>query len=97
MKKVDFCFYIENCPPKVSDSLDLTCTYNGLEVNCADPAINGTTLEPKCKDAYGLRNGQIEVPVKLVCHENGEWSNENLLYECVPSNFILFFKFIDVG
>ncbi|VVC24912.1 Peptidase S1, PA clan,Serine proteases, trypsin family, histidine active site,Serine proteases, trypsin [Cinara cedri] len=73
---------IKKCRPMESDSLDLKCTYNGLDVDCADPAIYRTILQPKCKVTHGIKNGQLEVPVKLVCRENGEWSGH--LYECIP-------------
>ncbi|VVC24913.1 Peptidase S1, PA clan,Serine proteases, trypsin domain,Sushi/SCR/CCP domain [Cinara cedri] len=72
---------MKKCSPMISDSLDLKCIYNGREVNCEHPAINGTVLKPKCKATHSLRGGQIETPMVSICLSNGDWSQQ--LYSCV--------------
>lgn len=79
--------FLEKCPPIKSDSLVLSCTYNGQEVNCSDLAINGTILVPRCKKTHSLQNGLFESPMESVCLPDGKWSHQ--LYSCVLSYFII--------
>ncbi|VVC38889.1 Hypothetical protein CINCED_3A014439 [Cinara cedri] len=72
---------LRKCPPLKSDSLDLICTFNGREVDCADQAINGTTVKPKCKVTHSLQGGQLETPMVSICLPNGSWSQK--LYSCI--------------
>jgi len=76
--------FIEMCPPLLSDSLDIICSFNGKYDNCSNLSIPNTIATPKCKPAYALPNGQIETPIELHCMSNGMWNNE--LYICEPSN-----------
>lgn len=78
--------FLEKCPPRTSDSLDIQCFYNGEPVDCSKPSINGTKLSPSCKSTHVLPNGQLETPVHINCRPDGTWSGE--LYSCIPSNYI---------
>lgn len=76
------------CPPKISDSLDMKCTFNGNNHTCSKPSIPGTTLKPNCKSTHHLENGLTESPIELKCNENGVWIGPEL-YTCQPSNYII--------
>jgi len=78
--------FIEMCPPLLSDSLDIKCSYNGKNANCSNLSIPDTIATPKCKPNYALPNGQIETPLELHCQSNGMWNNK--LYICDPGNLI---------
>ncbi|XP_060869935.1 uncharacterized protein LOC132944543 isoform X2 [Metopolophium dirhodum] len=73
---------LKMCPPQLSDSLDIKCTYNGKKTNCSNLSIPDTIAIPKCKDTYSLPNGKIETPIELHCQSNGLWDKE--LYICEP-------------
>ncbi|XP_060869972.1 uncharacterized protein LOC132944560 [Metopolophium dirhodum] len=73
---------LKMCPPLLSDSLDIKCTYNGKKTNCSNLSIPDTIAIPKCKDTYSLPNGKIETPIELHCQSNGLWDKE--LYICEP-------------
>ncbi|XP_060871436.1 uncharacterized protein LOC132945689 [Metopolophium dirhodum] len=73
---------LKMCPPLLSDSLDIQCSYNGKYANCSNLSIPDTIAIPKCKPAYVLPNGQKETPIELHCMSNGIWNNE--LYICEP-------------
>jgi len=79
--------FIEMCPPLISDTLDIQCSYNGKYANCSNPSIPDTIATPKCKLNYALPNGQIETPLELHCQPNGMWDNQ--LYRCEPDNYIV--------
>lgn len=80
--------FLEICPPKKSDSLDITCTYDGNKVDCANQlSISGTILTAKCKSTHHLENGKMETPIELHCHDNGTWIGSKL-YTCQPSKYI---------
>jgi len=75
------------CPPMTSDTLDITCTLKGEDVDCSKPSIPGTKLKPKCKVTHYLETGQ-ERPTEHTCLTDGKWSGT--LYTCVPRNYIVF-------
>lgn len=78
------------CQPMESDSLNVTCTLNGKNVNCSKPSIPGTKLSAICQTAYNLPNEEVESPAELTCLSDGKWSG--LLCRCVPSNFVFLFN-----
>ncbi|CAI6350599.1 unnamed protein product [Macrosiphum euphorbiae] len=73
---------LKMCPPLLSDSLDIKCSYNDSYANCSNPSIPDTIATTKCKSAYALPNGQKETTIELHCQSNGMWNNE--LYICEP-------------
>lgn len=83
------------CPPMISDSNDIECTRNGQRVNCSNSVLPDTVVKPKCKLTHVLPNGAVEIPIKLLCRQDGTWSGQ--LYKCVPSiilvlNYINYFN-----
>jgi len=68
------------CPPLLSDSLDIKCTYNGKNANCSNLSIPDTIAILKCKATYVIPNGHKETPQELHCQSNGLWDKE--LYSC---------------
>jgi len=76
----------KKCPSLVSDSLDIKCSHNGNYVNCSNLSTPGTIAIPSCKPTHTVPNGQDEVPLELLCQENGMWNNQ--LYRCIPCNYI---------
>jgi len=78
--------FIEMCPPLLSDSLDIECSYNGKYANCSNVSIPHTIATPKCKPTYALPKGHKETPLELHCQSNGLWDNQ--LYKCEPGNYI---------
>jgi len=79
--------FIEKCPPLLSDSLVIECSYKGKYANCSNLLKPDTKATPSCKPTYALPNGQKETPLELRCQANGTWNNQ--LYICYPGNFIL--------
>lgn len=79
------------CPAKKSDSLDISCTYNGKYADCTkQPSVPGTILKSKCKSQYYYiqnEHGEQEPAIELQCADNGTWIGGEL-YTCQPSNYI---------
>jgi len=75
------------CPPLLSDSLNIKCSYNDKYANCPNQSIPGTIATPSCKPNYVLPSGQIETPIEIYCQSNGTWDKQ-LLYRCHPCNYI---------
>jgi len=72
--------FIEMCPPLLSDSLNIECSYNGKDANCSNLAIPETIAIPSCKTSYGIKTKQLE----LHCQYDGMWDKE--LSRCEPGN-----------
>eukprot|EP00102_Acyrthosiphon_pisum_P015054 XP_008185439.2 PREDICTED: limulus clotting factor C-like isoform X2 [Acyrthosiphon pisum] len=70
------------CPPLVSNSLDIKCTYSGKYTNCSRLSIPDTVAKPSCKQTYIAPNGQDKTPLELLCQSNGTWNKQ--LYTCNP-------------
>jgi len=75
-----FILFTEMCPPLISDTLDIKCSYNGEYTNCSTLSVPNTMATPSCKPTYFLPNGEKETPLELRCQANGMWNNE--LYSC---------------
>jgi len=78
--------FLEMCPPLISDSLDIKCSYNGKDVNCSNLSIVNTTAIPRCKPKHYLPNGKNETPLELHCQLDGSWDKELII--CQPGNCI---------
>jgi len=77
----NFFMFIEMCPPLLSDSLDIKCSYNGNYTDCSNLSIPNTIAIPSCKPThYFSSNGHEEVAKELHCQSNGMWDKE--LYRC---------------
>lgn len=67
-----------------SDSLDIKCNINGVEIDCSKSLISGTKLIQSCKTKNSLPNRQLERPNEIICLPDGNWSGQ--LLNCAPSN-----------
>jgi len=65
--------FIEMCPPLLSESLDITCTFNGNYSNCENLSIPDTVATPKCKPIYSS-SGRQQTSLELRCQSNGTWN-----------------------
>jgi len=76
------------CPPLLSDSLNIKCSYNGKYSNCSNLSILDTIAKPSCKPThYFTPNGHDEAAQELHCQSNGLWDKE--LYRCnIICNYI---------
>ncbi|CAH1400751.1 unnamed protein product [Nezara viridula] len=69
------------CKGLSSNSLDLQCFYNGKEVDCGKPMIQGTKVRTACKDTYDIRDASASF-ITTECTSDGTWAKE--LYKCEP-------------
>lgn len=72
--------------------MDLTCYRKGLEVDCEDDMLTGTSVRPRCKSQH-----REEFPAyyrDITCQEDGEWTN--ILFRCIPGFiFVIFTRSCD--
>ncbi|XP_060862088.1 modular serine protease-like [Metopolophium dirhodum] len=72
------------CPPLLSDSLDIKCSYNGKNSNCSNLSIPNTTATLSCKPTYSAPNGLQDTTLEINCQSNGIWDKQQ--YACKPTN-----------
>lgn len=84
-----FYFILGTCPPRISDSVDIQCEFNGNKVDCEKPMLEGTFAKMKCKNHY--ENLDIQYRNTLTKCKDGSWDDQ--IIRCVPGKSISTFLF----
>lgn len=74
-------FFAATCAPRVSKSVDITCTKDGYQVDCSSRMLEGTKIRMRCKQYHDLATFSNSVSDEDTCTD-GTWSQPIL--PCVP-------------